>query len=121
MNLPRKHALARWMRCYHSKMNGPGQIVSYLLPLLEKCKASEVDSLMSSECHLVQQVVEWKSKFDASFESLLNKLNSLMCDVLVSALGNNSLKEDRVRLEEYWTVLQLEVTNKIKGLVMFQD
>ena len=69
----------------------------------------------------MQQVVEWKSRFDESFESLLNKLNSLMCDVLVSAFGNNSLKEDRVRLEEYWTVLQLEVTNKIKGLVVFQD
>ena len=76
---------------------------------------------MSSECHMVQQMVEWKSKFDASFESLLNELNSLTCDVLVSALGNNSLKEDQVRLKEDWTVLQLDVTDKIKGLVVFQD
>ena len=45
---------------------------------------------------------------------------SLTCDVLVSALGNNSLKEDRVRLEEYWTALQLEVADEIKDLVVFQ-
>ena len=48
MSPPHKHVLARWKRCYHSKMNGLGQIVSYLLPLLEKCEATEADSLMSS-------------------------------------------------------------------------
>ena len=86
--------------------------MSYLIPLLQKYKESEVHSLKSSESHIVHQVVEWKSKFDSIFESWLNKLNSLTCDVLVSALGNNSLKEDHVRLEEYWTVLQLEIADK---------
>ena len=53
-----KLALVRWKRCYHSKMNSPGQIVSYLLPLLDKCEATKADSLMSSKFHLVQQMAE---------------------------------------------------------------
>ena len=36
MSLPCKQALAKWQRFYHSKINGPGQIISYLLPLVEK-------------------------------------------------------------------------------------
>ena len=87
-----KSALKRWKCCYYSKMNGPGQIVNYLIPLLGKCKATKAGLLMSSESHLVQQMVELKSRFDASFEHLLNELNSLTCDVVVSAIGNNSPK-----------------------------
>ena len=37
MSPPRKQALAKWQRFYHFKINGPGQIVSNLLPLVEKC------------------------------------------------------------------------------------
>ena len=121
MSRPRKQALAKWQRFYHSKINRPRQIVSHLLLLMEKCEASEADSLKTLESHLVHQVVKCKSRFDSSFESLLNELNSLTCDVLVSALGNNTHKEDCVRLEKYWTALQLEVADKIKSLIIFQD
>ena len=43
MSLPRKQALAKWQRFYHSKINGPGQIVSHFLPFVGKCEANEAD------------------------------------------------------------------------------
>ena len=36
--------------------------------------------------------------------------------MVISAIGNNSTKEDKVKLEEYWSCLQLEVADKIKEL-----
>ena len=89
MSPPCKQALAKWQRFYHSKINGPGQIVSHLLPLVDKCEVIEADSLKSSKSHLVKQVTSLKSKFDSCFESLLNKLNSLTGSVLMNALGDN--------------------------------
>ena len=121
MSPPCKQALTKWQRFYHSKINGPGQIVSHLLVLVEKCEASEVDSLKTSRSHLVHQVVEYKSRFDSSFKSLLNELNSLTCDVLVSALGNNTNKKDHERIDNYWMALQIEIADKIKSLTCFQN
>ena len=89
-----KSALAKWQRCYYAKMSSPGQVVNDLLPLLVKCEATEVSSLMLSDNHLVERMVELKSKFDECFEHLLDELNALTHDVVISAIGNNSTKED---------------------------
>ena len=69
----------------------------------------------------MERLVELKSKFDEFFEHLLDELNALTCNVVVSAIGNNSTKEDKAKLEEYWSCLQLEVADKIKDLVTFQE
>jgi len=101
----RKRALARWQCCYYAKINSPGQVVNCLIPLLGKCEATELSLLMSSENHLMKQMVELESIFDVIFEHLLDELNSLTCDVVVSAIGNNSTKEDKMKLKEYWSYL----------------
>ena len=51
---------------------------------------------------------------------MLDELNALTWDVVVSAIGNNSTKEGKAKLEEYWSCLQLEVADKIKPLVTFK-
>ena len=66
-------------------------------------------------------MVELKSRFNESFEHLLDKLNPLTCNVVVSAIVNNSTKEDKMKLEEYWSYLQLEVADNIKDHVTFQE
>ena len=96
-------------------------MINELLHLLVKCEATEVSLLMSSENHLMGQLVELKSKFDGCFKHLLDELNALTCDVIISAIGNSSTKEDKMKLEEYWSCLQIEVANKIKDLVTFQE
>ena len=116
-----KSTLVKWQRCYYAKMCSPGQVVNELLPLLVKCEATEVSSLMSSDNHLMGWMVELKSKFDGCFEHLLDELNALTCDVVISAIGNSSTKEYKIKLEEYWSCLQIEVANKIKDLITFQE
>ena len=37
MSRPRKQALATWQSFYHTTINGPGQIVQHLLPLIWQC------------------------------------------------------------------------------------
>ena len=99
----------------------PGQIVSRLLPLVDKCKAVEADSLKSSKMHLVKQMSSLKTEFDSGFESLWDKLNSLTGDVLMKALGDNPQKKDHDRLNRYWMAIQLKIADKIRNLTSFQN
>ena len=53
---PHKHDLAAWQSFYHSTINGPGQIVNRLLPIVGQCEAVEADSIKSSKIHLARQM-----------------------------------------------------------------
>ena len=102
MSLPCKQALATWQSFYHTTINGPGQIVNCLLPIIRQCEAVEADSLKTSKIHMVRQMSRLKLEFDTSFEKLLDRLNSLTGEILVKALGDNPKKADKDRLNGYW-------------------
>ena len=69
MSPPRKRALATWQSYYHTTINGPEQRVHRLLPLVQQCKAINVDSLKSTTIHLARQMSGFKLKFDSSLRS----------------------------------------------------
>ena len=121
MSPPRKQALATWQSFYHTTINGPGQIVNRLLPIVSQCKVVEADSLRTSKIHMVRQMSRLKIEFDSSFEKLLDRLNNLTGEVLVKALGDNPMKADKYCLNGYWLELQLEVAQKIAKLTKFQN
>ena len=54
MSLPHKRALTTWQTYYHTTINGTGQIVNRLLPLIEQCEAKDADSLKTSRIHLAR-------------------------------------------------------------------
>ena len=66
-------------------------------------------------------MVELKSRFDQSFEHLLNELNTLNLSVVNNAIGDNPTKEEKAKIKEYFSCLQLEMSGKIKNLVAFQE
>ena len=68
MSPPRKRVLATWQTYYHTTINGTGQIVNRLLPLIQQCKAINADSLKSSKIHIARQMSSLKMEFDSSFE-----------------------------------------------------
>ena len=121
MSVPRKRALATWQTYYHTTINGTGQIVNRLLPLIQQCKAIYADSLKSSKIHLARQMSSLKMEFNSSFERLLDKLNSLTGEILIKALGENPQKKDKDKLNSYWMDLQLEIVQKIRKLTIFQN
>ena len=121
MDPTHRQALAKWQKYYLPTINGPDQVVSHLLTLVDKCEASEAGSLKNSEVHLVKKLSCLKSKFDSVFESFLTKLTSLTSDVLMSALGSNPQNKDCSKLGQYWMALQLEIADKIKELTSFQN
>ena len=121
MSPPRKRALTTWQTYYHTTINGTGQIVNRLLPLIQQCKAINPDSLKSSKIHLARQMSSLKSEFDSSFEKLLDKLNSLTGEILIKALGDNPQKKDHDQLNGYWMELQPEIAEKIRKLTSFQN
>ena len=62
-----------------------------------------------------------KAEFDSNFKRLLDKLNSLMGEILLKSLGDNPQKKDKDRLNLYWLDLQLKIAQKIQKLWLFQD
>ena len=52
MSLPLKQALATWQSFHHIMINGPGQIVNRLLPIIRQCKVVEADSLKTNKIHM---------------------------------------------------------------------
>ena len=95
-------------------------MVKDLIPVLAQCESTEVNLLMSPDNKLVKRLVELKSKFDQSFEHLLNELNTLNLSVVNNAI-NNPTKEEKEKIEEYFSCLQLELSRKIKDLLEFQE
>ena len=67
----------------------------------------------------VKRLVELKSKFDQSLERLLHKLNELNLSMVNNSI-NNSTKEEKEKMEEYFACLQMELSRKITDLVEFQ-
>ena len=60
MSPPHKQALATLQSFYHTTINGPGQIVNRLLPIVRQCEAVEADSLKTSKIHMVRQMSRLK-------------------------------------------------------------
>ena len=90
---PRKKALASWTIYYNSTINPSAQVVNNLMPLLEQCEVIDAENLKASKLHLVRRMLSLKSDFDAHFEHLLEKLSSLMGEILLKCLGDNLKKE----------------------------
>ena len=74
MSPPRKQALATWQSFYHTTINGSGQIVNCLLPIVRQWEVLEADSLKTSKIHMVRQMSRLKLEFDTSFEKLLGQI-----------------------------------------------
>ena len=69
MSLPCKRALVTWQTYYHTTINGTGEIVNRLLPLIQQCEAINADSLKSSKIHLARQMLSLKMEFNSSFRN----------------------------------------------------
>ena len=89
--------------------------------LLEQCETIDSETLKVSKLHLVKRMTSLKSDFDTHFKCLLEKLNSLMGEILNKALGENPQKKEQDKFHSYWMELQLEIAEKIGNLTKFQN
>ena len=92
---PCKKALASWSLYYNSTINPCAQIVNNLYPIVEQCEALDAELLKSSRLQIVRKMASLKSDFDTSFECLLEKLNTLIGEILLKCLGENPKKTEK--------------------------
>ena len=95
-------------------------MVQGLFPLICQCKAIDSETLKSSKLHLVRQLNNHKNEFYSEYETLLDRLNSLMNNILIKGLEDNLKKSERDKVSSYCMELQVEVANKISKLSGFQ-
>merc|ERR1712098_496497 len=105
MSPPRKEALTTWQIFYNSTINPSAQVVNNLMPLLEQCEAIDTETWKVSKLHFVRRMSLLKNGYDAHFEHLLEKLNSLMGEIILKCLGDNPKKNDKDKISVYFVDL----------------
>ena len=97
-----KGVLSRFTVNYHSKVNNPERISGELIQVLNQCEQSPEDTA-------VRRMVKLKNVLDQSLEKVLQELSELNVDT-VNGFISNPLAEERTRINEYFVVLQSELS-----------
>ena len=105
--------LSRFTINYYAKMNNPERISGELIQVLNQCEQSPEDTA-------VRRMVELKTEFDQALEKVLQELSELNVDT-VNGFIPNPLAEERTRINEYFVVLQSELSEKMTLLARFQQ